>query len=167
MCLSINICLGFGIIWGGNDAARVHCPFKEKMKTSITFSQRIWKEQTVGASATRWLKTELLASHIKKGRSYRAGLPRAAWRSITGWRWQSFALWFIKTGGVKQKACGFLFGTNNPIGALFWSALGSRCRPVILPVEEAHFVYLADICSCQKDLCLFTVLWNTGLVQVW
>lgn len=74
MHLSINILLGFRIIWVGNDPASVHCPFKEKMKTSITFSQPIWKDQTLGAPTTRCPKAELLASRVKKGRSYRAGL---------------------------------------------------------------------------------------------
>lgn len=84
MHLSINIRLGFRIIWVGNDAARVHCPFKEKMKTSITFSQPIWKEQTLGVCTTRCLKIELLASQVKKGRSYRAGLSQVALRNIMG-----------------------------------------------------------------------------------
>lgn len=82
MHLSINILLGFTIIWVGNDAASVHCPLKEKMKTSITFSQPIWKDQTLGACTTRCLKTELLASQVKKGRSYRASLSQAALRTI-------------------------------------------------------------------------------------
>lgn len=66
MHLPMNARLGFRIIWVGNNAVRVHCPFREMMKTSRTFSQPIWEEQTWGVCSTRCLKIETITSKVER-----------------------------------------------------------------------------------------------------